>query len=387
MGFDNVLQDIPVEEYRQRVALTRAEMEKKGYEALLVYSDSWRFGNARWLSNFRPFEGITGYPAIVFLPLHGDPVLLVDATNVDVASDETWFDDTRGIRQELGSIIAEFTSKHPGCKIGLCGARFFALEFYEIVVSHLQANATLEKTDIVEQLKSVKSEREIRNMIIAGQLADVGYETIHQMLEEREGWTERELARAAYAEMFARGADNSAFDIMVQSGENATKFFLARPRDRRVMKGDILLIDIGIRYNYYSSDMARGVGYGPMTDEQRELLDTCLAAWTAGVERLRPGMTAIEADKASKELLAQTRFRHIAGASWGCAHALGMEPEEEVPIIGPNSRDILKENQAIAFEITLAVPGIGGTRIEDTIILRKDGPESLTNFPRSCSWG
>ncbi|MNN82176.1 hypothetical protein D3C81_1990820 [compost metagenome] len=76
----------------------------------------------------------------------------------------------------------------------------------------------------------------------------------------------------------------------------------------------------------------------------------------------------------------------MAGEGRGCAHSTGMDPEEEIPVVGPDSQDILVENQTIAFEITLLIPGYAGTRVEDTVVIRKDGPESLTNHPYVCNW-
>lgn len=385
MAFEDVLQSIPTTEYQQRVKAARAKMAEKGYEGLLVYSDAMRMSNVRWLADYRAFDGVFPYPAMVFLPLEGEPVLFAEGSLVSYAADETWFSDVRGIRQELGNVLKDFQKKHPSGKIGLSGAKYCALEFYETIQESLNPAMKLEKTNIIEYLKSIKSEREIRNMKVAGRLADMGIETIQELLKT-ENLTEREVARQAYAGMFAKGADTVSFDIMVQSGPNAENFFLARPRDRRIQKGDVILVDIGCRFNGYASDMARGIAYGPVSKEKERLLEVCLEAWTEGMSRLRPGMTGAEADVAANEVLKREGYDHAAGEGRGCAHSTGMDPEEEIPVIGPDSEDVLVENQTIAFEITLLVPGIGGTRVEDTVVIRKDGPESLTNFPHKCFW-
>lgn len=383
--YEDVLQDIPLSEYKERLAKTRKEMSKRGLDGLIVYSDAARMSNVRWLANYRAFDGVFPYPAMVFVPADGDPILFAEGSMVGYAKDETWFNDTRGVRQELGNVIKDFTSKHPGSKIGLSGAKYCALEFYEQIMANMDSRSVLEKTMLIEQLKSVKSEREIRNMKVAGELADRGIWKIKELLAT-EGLTEREVARQAYAEMFANGADTVSFDIMVQSGSNAYDYFLARPTDKIIKKGEIILVDIGCRFNGYSSDMARGIGYGPMSSKQEKLINTCLEAWTAGMANLRPGMTGAEADVVANEVIMKAGYTHSAGEGRGCAHATGMDPEEEIPTIGPGSQDILMVNQTLCFEITLLEPGVGGTRIEDTVVLRADGPESLTNFPRTNFW-
>ena len=385
MGYEDVLQDIPVSEFKERLAKTKRQMEIEGLDGLLVYSDSARMSNVRWLSDYRAFDGVFPYPAMVFVPLNGDPILLAEGSIVGYAKDKTWMEDTRGIRQELGNIVRDFSLKHPGAKIGLSGAKYCALEFYEQIMNNI-GNAHLQKTLLIENLKSVKSEREIRNMKVAGELADKGLWKIKELLETENNLTEREICRQAMAEMFRLGADTKSFDIMCQSGVNAETWFLAYPTDKIVKRGETILIDIGVRYNDYSSDMARGIGYGEMSDKQQHLLDTCLEAWRQGVAALKPGMTGKEADVAANKVMAEAGYVHFAGEGRGCAHATGMDPEEEIPTIGPASDDILKVNQTFCFEITLCVPGVGGTRIEDTIVLREDGAESLTNFPRKNNW-
>ncbi|HCC35148.1 MAG TPA: hypothetical protein DEQ02_05740 [Ruminococcaceae bacterium] len=385
MGYEDVLQNIPVSEYQDRVARTRQKMQLEGLDGLLVYSDAPRMSNVRWLADYRAFDGVFPYPAMVFLPLSGDPILLAEGSLVGYASDKTWMSDTRGIRQELGNIVKDFAAKHPGAKLGLSGAKYCALEFYEMIMANI-GGAKLEKTMLIENLKSVKSEREIRNMKVAGELADKGLWRIKELLECETGLTEREVVRQAMSEMFRLGADSKSFDIMVQSGVNAEKWFLAYPTDKIITRGETILVDIGCRFNDYSSDMARGVGYGEMSAAQEKLLDTCLKAWEEGMAALRPGMTGKEADVAANRVMAEAGYIHFAGEGRGCAHSTGMDPEEEIPTIGPNSDDVLQVNQTFCFEITLMEPGVGGTRIEDTVVLRADGPESLTNFPRTNRW-
>lgn len=385
MGYEEILQDIPVSEYQDRLARTKQQMEKEGLEGLLVYSDSARMSNVRWLADYRAFDGVFPYPAMVFVPLQGDPILFAEGSLVGYAEDKTWFSDTRGIRQQLGNVVRDFSGKHPGAKLGLSGAKYCALEFYDQIMANI-GNAKLQKTLLIENLKSVKSEREIRNMKVAGELADRGLWKIKELLESEKNLTEREVARQAMAEMFRLGADTKSFDIMVQSGVNAEKWFLAYPTDKIVKRGELILIDIGVRYNDYSSDMARGVCYGDMTDAQNRLYETCLKAWEAGVAALKPGMTGREADVAANEIMLAAGYDHSAGEGRGCAHATGMDPEEEIPTIGPNSDDVLKVNQTFCFEITLLEKGVGGTRCEDTIVLRQDGAESMTNFPKYNRW-
>lgn len=158
------------------------------------------------------------------------------------------------------------------------------------------------------------------------------------------------------AHMFANGADTVSFDMMVQSGPNSGDFFLARPRDREIVKGDTILIDIGCRYNGYSSDMARGVAYGKVDAEKQRLLDTCLEAWRAGMSALRPGMTGAEADVAANEVLKREGYPHMAGEGRGCAHSTGMDPEEEIPVVGPTARIFWSRTRRLLLKLLCSFP-------------------------------
>lgn len=380
----SAMHEFPRSEFEDRVHRTREAMAAEGIDLLLAWSDAYRMSNVRWLSNYRAFDGVFPYPAMVVLPVKGEPTLLAEGSLLSTAAAWSWMSDVRGIRQELGNVLAEHAASGDVKRIGVAGYKYLAAEFLDIIRESVPNTIEVGRTAILDYLKSIKSEIEIRNMKVAAQLADVGIEAIRQ--NAYEGVTERELARAAYASMYANGADTASFDIMVQTGENSANYFLARPTDRRLQRGDTILIDMGCRYNGYSSDMARGVAFGPVTSDAQRMLDSCLEAWEAGMKAVRPGMTGAEADIAANEVLTAAGYVHDAGEGRGCAHGTGMDPEEEAPVIGPDSEWVLTENQSFAFEITLLVPGLGGTRIEDTVILRKDGPESLTNYAYKNQW-
>jgi Xaa-Pro aminopeptidase len=381
-GIEDVLQDIPVTEFQERVRKTRKEMEKEGYDALIVFSDPTRSVNVKWLANYRAFDGVYPNPALVFLPLEGDPILFAAGSLLTYAKDETWLDDVRGARQELGGVLKEFETKNNPSKIGIAGYQYLDLEFWNIIKDAIK-NTTLEKTGIIDHLKCIKSEREIGLMKIAGKLADQGLADLKANLVP--GMTEREAVRVCMASMYMNGADSQSFDMMVQSGENSSKYFLARPRDKRIQKGELILVDIGCRYKNYASDMARGIAFGDVSDKQKELLDVTLEAWLAGLQALKPGTPSSEPDKYINEVLRKRGYLHNSGEGRSCGHGTGMDPEEEIPAMGSEDQ-ILKENMSVSYEITIQVPGVGGSRVEDDVIIRKDGPEFLTHFSHECLW-
>ena len=377
-------QDIPVTEYQDRVRRTNDKMREDGIDLLIAFSDSYRMSNVRWLANYRAFDGVFPYPAMVVMVLDEAPILLAEGSLLSYAQDCTWLTDVRGIRQELANVLKDIVARKAPRNVAVAGYRYASTEFMDIIRQEIPADVEVGETLILDYMKSIKSENEINNLKVAAKLADLAIEAIK--LNTFKGVTERELARAAYATMFANGADSESFDIMVQTGENAANYFLAHPTDRQLQEGDTILIDVGCRYNGYSSDMARSVTFGDVSAETQRMVDTCLEAWRAGMAALKPGMTGREADKAGDDVIRAAGYIHASGEGRGCAHGTGMDPEEEAPTIGPLSDWVLAPNQSFAFEVTLLIPGVGGTRIEDVVILREDGAESLTKYPYVNHW-
>ena len=268
--------------------------------------------------------------------------------------------------------------------IGIVGAQYFALEFYRIVAEVLGEDI-LKDTNLLYYLKAIKSESEIHLMRNAARLADQSLLDLKDNIYD--GMTEREAVQIMHTSLFEHGADSQAFDIMVQSGLHAGKYCLARGTDKKIRKGELLLVDTGVRYRNYCSDMGRGFAFGEVNAQQQKLLDVALAAYEAGIPYLKPGLPSSMASEAIDRVLRENGFgsMHTAAGNRKCGHGLGMDPEEEFPVMG-RKEHILQENLSLAYELTVQLPELGGCRVEDVVIIRKDGPEFLTNFPRNVRW-
>jgi Xaa-Pro aminopeptidase len=377
------LNDILEDEYRDRYRRTQEAMSRDGIDLLIAWSDCYRMSNVRWLTNYRAFDGFIPYAAMTLVPAKGDPVLLVTEGLVPSAASSTWVKDVREIRRELPGLLREFAAS--GVKnVGIGGYRYLAAEFLDTIRECLPTPIRVERTSLLDVLKAVKSETEIRNMKVAGWLADVGCEAVAEAVAT--GVTERELARAAYAAMFKAGADTIAFDVFVQTGrENTESYYLKRPTDRRLQDGDIIMIDMGCRFNDYASDNARAASFGAVSSDVKRAMDATLEAFNAGMRQIRAGITGAEACAPANEVLRKHGYLK-PGESLRCGHGTGMDPEEEYPSLMPNSQNVLLENMTVAYAITLLVPGVGGCRMEDPVVVRKDGAESLSNYSYVNHW-
>lgn len=385
--WDGFGEDITPDEYRERVERTKKKVVEDKLDALLVFGDCYRMSNVRWLVDFRTIDGIYPQPEIVFIAPGSDPVFFLPDSQIRSAHEESAMkymgDDIREIRGELSKFLKDYSKKKPLKKVGLCGFTFCDLETY-IEIKEGIPDAEIVQSMIVEYFKSIKTEKELRTMRRAGQVADKGAQMLYDIMED--GITEKEAQSLVYSAMFASGAHGIAFDIMVQTGNNLLSLF-KRPTDKQIVRGNLVMMDHGVRINGYCSDTARTIIFGKVDKKQVELLEKLNIVFETGLTDIKAGMTGAEADAVLREAASkQGILQYLVSPSAGRIgpHGTGMDPEEELPIIGSDSKDVLVEGQTFAYELSAIDENLIGVRTEDPIVVHKDGMEAMTNFPRFC---
>jgi Xaa-Pro aminopeptidase len=380
-------EQLPRELYKTRMDRALKEIEKSEYDAYIVYGDCYRMSNIRWLVDYRTIDGVYPQPELLYLVPGRDPVLFLPMSEIPSAhvasAMKLMGDDIREIRSDWEPFLKERAAKDKPKKIGISGYRYMDLEFYPPMVRAFGETA-LHQAMIIEQLKSVKTEAELNLMFRAARVCNAAIETLIEVLRLNEGITEREANSLCYSAMFAKGGSSIAFDTMVQAGDNTNVLF-RHPTDRPIRRGELVLMDYGIRVNGYASDNARTVCYGNVSAEQRQLMEACSRVYEAGLGEIRAGMTGIEADAVLRRLFKKEGVeQYLVAPSEGRtgAHATGMDPEEDIPEIGNKVTNVLEENQTFAFELSLIKPGVGGVRTEDQVVVRKGGIEPFHTFNR-----
>ncbi len=193
------------------------------------------------------------------------------------------------------------------------------------------------------------------------------------------GRTEREIARELENRMREHGATGIAFETIVATGPNSAVPH-HRPTQRPVASGDLLKIDFGAQFNGYHADCTRTmvVGAEP-ADWQREIHAVVREAQRAGRHALAPGADARLVDTAAREVVIAAgfgdQFPH------GLGHGVGLEIHE-APMLGYGSDARLADRTPVTVEPGIYLPGRGGVRIEDTLVVRDGGPELLTTTPK-----
>lgn len=227
----------------------------------------------------------------------------------------------------------------------------------------------------VEALRSVKTAEEIACLRAA---CDISCRAFERILEDiKVGVTEKELASRLSHYMVMEGADTQPYGNILISGAR-TSLLHGIPSAKAVEYGDFVLMDFGCQYHGYLSDMTRTVVVGTATEKQREVYDLCRRMTEAGTEKMVAGNTGKDVYDATYALLKDTDY--IPYHYQGIGHGIGVFVHE-IPFMGPRSAAVLQENQVVTIEPGIYIPGWGGVRVEDQILVGKDGNENLIWAP------
>jgi Xaa-Pro dipeptidase len=246
-----------------------------------------------------------------------------------------------------------------------------------------QANPEVEVVDsapVMDTLRMVKSPEELALMREAARIAGRGMEAALQAV--RPGVSENEVAAEAIYAMRKAGASGTAVPIFVNSGIRS--LWLHGTATAKVIDpGDLVVIGLVPIFKGYCVDLTRVAIVGQPTDDQRRLFDTYVAAQQAAIEAIKPGVPVSELDKAAQAVVKDAGFaEHYVK---GIGHGIGLRFEETpAPTIHPKHASVeLKEGMTIAVgHPTLAVPDIGGVRLEDTGLVAASGWQSITQYPK-----
>ncbi|WP_344747377.1 M24 family metallopeptidase [Streptosporangium vulgare] len=256
----------------------------------------------------------------------------------------------------------------------------------------------LRLSKVVESVRVVKDDSELDLIRTACELTDRAFAEV--LPELRPGLTEKEVARALERRMIELGADGLAFDSIVASGPNGAIPHHS-PSDRPLERGDLVTMDFGALYRGYHADMTRTVAIGEPAGWQRELYDLVRAAQRAGRLAARAGAALHEVDAAARDLIKEAGYGEFF--KHGLGHGVGLQIHEE-PFLSPRKpedtpgrpedlpeperssgepeRDHeharLEDRVPVTVEPGVYLPGRGGVRIEDTLVVRDGGPELLT---------
>ena len=348
-----------------RLGNLRKRLEEKELDAILISAPE----NRRYISGF---TGSAGY-----LVVSRDSAILAtdfryteqaekqspDFAVSKVGADWSWF--------------LELLKDRPVKKIGF-ESHHVPVATYRQITETLKGLPSSDRptlaatTGIVEALRAVKDQEELTLLQKAIDVADAAMETVSSTIWP--GETEREVAWRLEKAMRELGADSISFDVIVAAGPNGAMPH-HRPSDRAIGSGEPIVIDMGARVGGYCSDITRTVCVGEPDKTFCRIYDIVLGAQLTAIATVRTGMSGGDADDLSRVVIAEAGYGENFGHSLG--HGVGLVIHE-YPRVGPKVDHALEEGMVFTVEPGIYLSGWGGVRIEDVVLLEKDGARVLS---------
>ena len=243
-----------------------------------------------------------------------------------------------------------------------------------------EAGVTVENSklldDTIDEMRLIKTEEEIAKIQTAQEISEFAFGEI--LKEIKVGISEKEIAAKLEYLIRKEGASGSAFDLIVLSGKN-TSLPHGVPSEKQVETGDFITIDMGAIYKGYKSDMTRTFAVGNITKEQKDVYNIVLNAQKNALAKIKPGLACNDLDKVARDVIERTKFKGTFGHSLG--HGVGLNIHE-APSISSNNRQKLKEGMVLTIEPGIYLENHFGVRIEDLVVVTKNGRKNLAKVTK-----
>ena len=255
--------------------------------------------------------------------------------------------------------------------------RYLLFSEYQALQEACGGRLKVELGDSLDLLRSVKTEREIECLAKAESIGDLAFS--HMLTVLKPGVTELEAAAELEYFMKTHGAEDISFETIVASGVNSSMPH-AMPSHKKIEAGDFVTMDFGCKYNGYCSDMTRTVVVGRADEKQKEIYRIVLEAQLAGLEAVRSGARGCDVDKVSRDIITKAGYGDCFGH--GLGHSVGLYIHEE-PRLSRLCETVLEPNMIQTVEPGIYLPGFGGVRIEDMVVVTEGACRNLARSEKN----
>ena len=343
-----------------KLSKLRQALIENNVEAILITNEY----NRRYMTGFTGTSGV----AVVS---QQDALFITDFRYTEQASEQV---KEFRVVQHSGPIHEEVAKQVAA--MGVKSLAFekdaFAYGTYEVYNSAVNVDF-VPVSGLIEKIRLIKTEEEINIIKVACEIADNAFTHILNFIKP--GITELDVSNELEFFMRKQGATQSSFDTIVASGlRSALPHGVAT--NKVIEKGDFVTLDFGALYNGYISDITRTVAVGEPSEKLVDMYNTVLASQLLALEKVGPGLTGIQADAIARDYLKEKGYGEAFGHSLG--HGIGLEVHEG-PGLSMRSDTVLEPGMAVTIEPGVYLPGIGGVRIEDDILITETGNELLTH--------
>jgi Xaa-Pro dipeptidase len=319
--------------------------------------------------NLTYFTGFPGGTALL-IPKQGESTLYVSAVNYEQAKAET--DDLSVELLKRGeNLMQKIAAKTASNKLAVDS---LSIESWRALAKAVGGEEKLEPaSNFIRELRIVKDQQEIQLIREACNLANIGVQTASQFI--RPGVKEKEVAAEVEYAMRKRGSDGTSFDTIIASGASSA-YPHGSCSDRTIQEGDLVVVDLGATYKFYRSDVTRTFIAGKASEKQIKIYETVKLAQQKAFRSIKPSILGRDVDGIARGVIEEAGFGEFFVHNLG--HGVGLEIHE-APILSPDSKDTLAASNVVTDEPGIYLPGFGGVRIEDTILVTADGAEKLTS--------
>ena len=344
-----------------RIHKLREKFDELAIDALLISKPE----NRRYFSGF---TGSSGFLLVTPLEVY----LLTDFRYIEQASEQAKgfkvLDHKHPLLEFLQNLMDSLKIKRVGFEDD-----FMVFSQYNTFSEKIKNVEFVPVKDTLTKLRRVKDQAEIEFLTKAVEISDLAF--THTLNFIKPGVSEKAVSLELEYFMKKNGAEKIAFEIIVASGQRS-----ALPHgvasEKIITAGDFVTMDFGAVYQGYHSDITRTVVVGHISEKQREIYNIVLRAQKAASNAIKSGKTAKEVDAVARDIITNAGFGDNFGH--GLGHGVGLEIHEK-PGLSPNDESILEVGMAVTVEPGIYIPKWGGVRIEDTVVVTKDGCKVLTN--------
>lgn len=346
-----------------RISAARGCLERVGADLLLVTNLS----NIRYLAGFTGSEG-----TLVLSPREG--WFLTDSRYTSQAQTEVAGAQVVQFSNKMESLVDQLKQSGAGRIAFEPGSMTVAM--YQELCARLPEVEWLPADTEMTPLRTVKDADELA---LLERVAEIASQSLLEILDRvKPGAVESELAWALEVAMRNRGADGKSFDFIVASGERGALPH-GKASEKRMQAGELVTIDYGAFYRGYCSDETVTVCLGQPDSRQLEVYETVRVAQELALEAVRPGLSFKELDAKARDYIASKGYGDYFGH--GLGHGIGLEIHEH-PTASPRSSQQIEEGMVFTVEPGIYIPGWGGVRIEDSVVVERDGCRRITQVPK-----
>ena len=351
----------------ERLQKLRGQFPEFGIDSMLITD----------ILNVRYLSGFTGSTAVLLIAR--DFTFLFSDSRYEEQAAEECPGLTLDISQSKWALrVAQLVYREGIQKVGFESQSISYLEWHELA-EQLGRERLFAAGDPVHSLRMIKDRAEIEEIRKAANIVDLAYEHVVDFIKP--GMQERQVAIELDYFMRQVGADKEGFDSIAASGPRAALPH-GHPTDRVISEGEFLVLDYGARLNGYNSDITRTVMLGTPDAKQNEVYDIVLEAQSRAIKAIRPGIPGGEVDAVARDYIASKGYGDRFGH--GLGHGLGLAVHDG-RIFSPKSEIVLQPGMVATVEPGIYIPGWGGVRTEDDILVTESGCEVLTHSPKVLS--